>query len=286
MERRLFIDEVHHYIDSTFKDFCKYQDVARGILCEFDRICKLKNFDYWLAYGTLLGAIRDHNLIPWDYDIDVFFPADKREDLLEVLQKDLNSSYSYVYWTNSPHYPTTCLRVFNKDYTWKALHVDVYFLMGTPNEEKKRRRFVKRAMYFDEVRNKKYIIENFPPSVTWKKWLLLIYYRIRYFFIPEVLLNQIEKKLLYNYPLSTSDYWMPLGARTVPYFAKNVFGKSIFHIESDKFPVPSGYQEMLSQIYGKNWNDYLPIENRFEEFYTLKKVMDERQSDYVKKIRK
>ncbi len=26
---------------------------------------------YWLCHGTLLGIIRDNELIPWDHDIDI-----------------------------------------------------------------------------------------------------------------------------------------------------------------------------------------------------------------------
>lgn len=42
------------------------------ILHELDRVCAELGVNYYLAYGTCLGAIRHHGFIPWDDDIDVF----------------------------------------------------------------------------------------------------------------------------------------------------------------------------------------------------------------------
>ena len=52
------------------------QDVALGILKNFDTFCREKGIRYWLAEGTLLGAIRHHGFIPWDDDVDVCLPLE------------------------------------------------------------------------------------------------------------------------------------------------------------------------------------------------------------------
>ena len=43
----------------------------REILDEVDRICKEKGLRYYLAYGSLLGAVRHSGFIPWDAVIDI-----------------------------------------------------------------------------------------------------------------------------------------------------------------------------------------------------------------------
>ena len=41
------------------------------LLQSFDTVCKKHDIDYWLDYGTLLGAIRHQGFIPLDTDTDV-----------------------------------------------------------------------------------------------------------------------------------------------------------------------------------------------------------------------
>ena len=53
------------------------------MLCEFDELCKVEGYAYSLAGGTLLGAIRHKDLIPWDDDIDLFMLRDDYERFLE-----------------------------------------------------------------------------------------------------------------------------------------------------------------------------------------------------------
>lgn len=45
-----------------------------NILINFDKFCRRNNLSYFLAYGTLLGAVRHGGFIPWDDDIDVQMP--------------------------------------------------------------------------------------------------------------------------------------------------------------------------------------------------------------------
>ena len=54
------------------------------ILKHFDAFCKEHNIRYYLAYGTLLGAIRYKKFIPWDDDVDVLVPREDYERLLKI----------------------------------------------------------------------------------------------------------------------------------------------------------------------------------------------------------
>src|SRR4028118_1460533 len=59
------------------------------ILDGFDGICKKHNIDYWLVWGTLLGARRHGGFIPWDDDLDVAVLQSDYKKLLTILEKEL-----------------------------------------------------------------------------------------------------------------------------------------------------------------------------------------------------
>lgn len=58
--------------------------VLLDMLLEFDRVCKKHQLTYFLAYGTLIGAIRHQGFIPWDDDLDVMMFRDDYEKFLTL----------------------------------------------------------------------------------------------------------------------------------------------------------------------------------------------------------
>lgn len=55
--------------------------VELKLLDYFDQLCREHNLRYYIAYGTLLGAVRHQGFIPWDDDIDVVMFRDDYEKL-------------------------------------------------------------------------------------------------------------------------------------------------------------------------------------------------------------
>lgn len=58
------------------------------ILHQFDAFCEKHRLRYFLYAGTLLGAVRHKNYIPWDDDIDVIMPRPDYETLRLLAQKE------------------------------------------------------------------------------------------------------------------------------------------------------------------------------------------------------
>lgn len=57
-------------------------DIVFKLLCELDRVCKKYDIKYFLAYGTLLGAARENDVIKWDDDADVFITSSELDKLI------------------------------------------------------------------------------------------------------------------------------------------------------------------------------------------------------------
>ena len=63
-----------------------------NILDHISDICKKHNLKYFLAYGTLIGAIRHKGFIPWDDDIDIVMPRKDYEVLIEIIKSQRGTS--------------------------------------------------------------------------------------------------------------------------------------------------------------------------------------------------
>lgn len=65
------------------------QLVLLHLLYVFDAICKKHNIQYWLAWGSCLGALRHNGFIPWDDDLDVGMAAKDYKRMLRILPQEL-----------------------------------------------------------------------------------------------------------------------------------------------------------------------------------------------------
>lgn len=66
-------DLVEYY---KWGDPCQMLDRLATLLQFYVEFCTKHGLQYWVEFGTLLGAVRHQNLIPWDYDLDVGMPSD------------------------------------------------------------------------------------------------------------------------------------------------------------------------------------------------------------------
>ncbi|MCR4743386.1 MAG: LicD family protein [Treponema sp.] len=105
--------------------------VSLDILFEFDQICKKHNLQYFLLWGSLLGAIRHKGFIPWDDDIDVGMLRQDYEKLLS-LKDEFKEPYFLAspktekeyYWSHTKlrNSNTTCI---NKPFRYQPVNFGI-----------------------------------------------------------------------------------------------------------------------------------------------------------------
>lgn len=113
----------------------KVQQILLGYLLEIDRICKKHDIKYFLAGGTLLGAIRHHGFIPWDDDADVMMLREDYDKFQKVVQQELPENiFMQIPSTEKGNYnPFTKLRInntmFATEFTGKFMdmHNGIFF---------------------------------------------------------------------------------------------------------------------------------------------------------------
>lgn len=281
MNRIDFVKEVKnsnkcpHNFDHLYKEFNKFQNEALNTLKEFHKICEKNNITYTLAYGSMLGAVRDRGQIPWDYDIDVFVPIEEKDTLIEALTKSLNDSYYFICAEVDHNCRHFMIRVSPISYSTEVIHVDVFFLCGCPDNEEERIKFANQIEKYSKIRYYQYIniikeiVKN--PKATMKNVIGKIkslFYNKQFVF--DRIKNMIEK---YNAKDSKYNIHADIFASDYVYLSNEMW--NTIDIEFDDgttFKVSKEYDKILTSMYG----DYMKIpelEKRIKEFLTHYKII-------------
>ena len=109
------------------------------ILIDVANFCEENGIRYFLAAGTMLGAVRHHGFIPWDDDIDISLP---RPDYNRLINEYKNRRYVLHCWDNERDFlcpytkiedPETVL-IDNLDFGKSiGVNIDVFPVDGLPN---------------------------------------------------------------------------------------------------------------------------------------------------------
>lgn len=251
------------------------------ILKEVDRIFQKHDIPYFLAFGTLLGCVRDGGFIPWDDDIDIAVMPEYWDRMNEVLAEEMNEgSFFVINKLTRPNYPTwpfltrvgvheaTRIREYYKEETDRKsdICIDIFSLVKAPQNKIKLEMWDWELGVIDGVINMKTCREGmYPKPSLLSKVLCKTIYKDSSLYK----LNFIREKIQCRYHSSNESHIMvpfgPYGRYPVEKskykieWVKDLERKDfkVFNdegeaAESSQFPIPSAYKKILETTYG-NW---------------------------------
>ncbi len=113
----------------------KYRAILLRTMKDFIRFCDAENLNWYLAFGSAIGAERHKGMIPWDDDIDVYMPRPDYERFLAMAGKvnDLVSGLEGEYEilstrTGTENYPVAIAKFSDKNTTiWEQAKYPAVF---------------------------------------------------------------------------------------------------------------------------------------------------------------
>lgn len=243
------------------------------ILKEIKRVCEKYDIDYFLAGGTLLGAVRHKGFIPWDDDADIGMVRSEYNKFIKVcLNGALSSKFILQSYETDSAYCDEFIRIRMNDtlcvipyhrsrgYHHLGVFVDIFpYDKSNTNDVKK----------IDKLRHKISVINKFIQIKTTKFELMKTkkakFIKILILFVPTRLFLKCRGNMENRFNKTDTHYYVDLCScyetkRAI--FDKNIIEELIdLEFETLSFKGLKNYDSFLKTVYG----DYMvlpPLEKR------------------------
>lgn len=124
----------------------RLQSVLREMLGVIDKICRENDIKYFLCGGTMLGAVRNGDIIPWDDDIDILMLREDYDRFARVCREKLPEGYFYQTGLTDPQFSNIAAKIrksgtYFPEKRWrkrsfnKGIFIDVFPLDAYPKNK-------------------------------------------------------------------------------------------------------------------------------------------------------
>lgn len=246
--------------------FEEHKKIQLALLREIDSFCRKNKINYFLAFGTLIGAVRHKGFIPWDDDIDIAMPRpdynkfihqfnDKVQNL-KVLAPEIDLDY-YAPYANV-YDMRTILEEKGTSHLGLELGVkiDVFPIDGVPTNKYLYGLVSYIMRLYNYILNIKRRCDNKSFSFKIKKIICSLF---GYRFLQKRII-----KLAARFPYDESYYvdHFVFSAYLGKRFKKEALNSFVtIEFENEEYLCPIGYDEYLRKIYG-NYMKLPPAEKQ------------------------
>lgn len=229
---------------------------------EVDEICKKNNIRYYLAGGTLIGAVRHRGFVPWDDDFDLYMTRDEFNKFIAVAKKgglpenrvlecqELNRTYRNVFarYTDISTSAIHKNQLISDDVAGEVL--DILQLDPVPNNPQVQKKHFKRLMLYADLINPSV---GYSSRCGWNKFYYPIYKKMMDICGKDRVLSGIEKKL-FKYKEEECDTYVMRWSGAPLIFKKDLFEPALtMPFEGVDSTIPKGFNEYLVDHYGDDW---------------------------------
>ena len=240
--------------------FEEHKSIQLEILKYFAEFCEKNGLEYFLAYGTLIGAVRHKGFIPWDDDTDVHMPRhdyDRMVKEFNIYSRETPFRLVDPYSAMSRH---SIVKIIDTrtvkiepcvDYSdgYLGVDIDVFAIDGQPdsNEEYMKYHNKLKRLYKKHA----FSIMSY-KEVNWIKRIVLPLIKLLIGSKKHILIeaDKIHKKYNYGdsqYVGSVCCLYTGMGDR----YRKEWFeGYTVVSFEGYEFRAPKDYDKCLKAIYG------------------------------------
>ena len=238
------------------------------VLSEVHSFCEKNSLRYYLAFGTLLGAVRHKGFIPWDDDIDIWMP---RPDYEKLCRNFSHPFFKVINARNRENYPLDFAKVHDErtivfedggDGDW-GLFIDIFPLDGIPSKAEFEKMKKKVATFRHLAANQRFTRKlNISRSTGLKKSLAAIAGRIIHPFISLTTILKKEDDYMRRNDFDTCKFFSDLTEIKPSLLDKSLISERVLlDFEGRRFYAPKEYDRWLTVVFG----DYMtppPEENR------------------------
>lgn len=246
----------------------KLQLTQKTILDEVVRVCEENDITYYLAYGTLLGAVRHKGFIPWDGDLDIWIKRDEYEKFVRIAPEKLLDGFCFINWDNQKEYGLCFGKVMKKgtvyteqnapDNNGWGIFIDIFPLDGIGEKAFNNKALTNRYFLLKRMLLAKC---GYRVAKTFKAKLVMGVVKMQSMLYTKASLIKKIKKEEERLSLTGSEYLTTICGsaigRTFTKKMKSEWFDSVVKLEFEgsMYSCPKNYKEVLTEEYG----DYMQL---------------------------